>query len=93
MNRAAATELLYLALGEPLGVLLRTSDYEKARMALYAARTAAMDPALDCLQFRRSPFPDGDLVIAKGLPPAQRGRPPRTQSPTDAAQTIADLDI
>lgn len=57
--------LLYSALGEPLGLVLRTSDTERARQRLYAARRSAADPALDVLQFRLWPTEDGGLVICK----------------------------
>lgn len=58
-------ELLYLALVEPIGLLLRTNDRERARQALYRARQTLGDPALTRLQLRVSPLADGDLVIVK----------------------------
>ena len=60
--------LLYEALGEPIGLLVRTSDRERARQKLYAARREADDEALSVLQIRISPFADGeqnDLIIVK----------------------------
>lgn len=56
--------ILYQALGEPIGLLLRTSDFARARQALYRARQESGDQALAGLQFRASPgLPDGDLII------------------------------
>lgn len=57
--------ILYQALGEPIGLLLSTSDSNRARQKLYQARAAAADPALDVIQIRISPFPEGDLVLVK----------------------------
>lgn len=58
--------LLYQALAEPIGLLLKAPEREKVRQKLYQARTAIGDPALAVLQFRVSPFAEGDLVICKG---------------------------
>ena len=58
--------LLYQALGQPIGLLLRTSNFVRARQRLYAARQLAGDPDLDQLQFRASPgLVGGDLIIVK----------------------------
>ena len=58
--------LLYQALGSPIGLLLRTSDFARARQRLYQARVAAADQDLACLQFRASPgIEGGDLIIVK----------------------------
>lgn len=65
MTPAQLQEIMYLALSEPVGLLLQTSDRERARQAFYRARSAASDPALAELQFRVSPFPEGDLVICR----------------------------
>ena len=65
-SSAALQSLLYSALAEPIGLLLRTGDFTRARQKLYAARAATRDPALQILQFRASPFPqEGDLIIIK----------------------------
>jgi hypothetical protein len=63
-QQAHLASILYQALGEPIGLLLTCSDEHKARQALYAARRAAGDPALDCLQIRM--WPDGGLAIVRG---------------------------
>ncbi len=65
---AEATEILYIALGEPVGLLIRTNDLNGARARFYAARRLAMDPALAVLQLRASPVEGGELVIIKGPP-------------------------
>lgn len=57
--------ILYQALAEPIGLVLRTGDFVKARQRLYTARTAAQDTALDGLQFRAWSGTEGNLVIVK----------------------------
>lgn len=57
--------LLYQALSEPIGLLVRAPDRDRARQALYQARQQCMDPQLAQLQIRMSPWPEGDLVICK----------------------------
>jgi len=58
--------LLYAALAEPIGLLCQGEpSFALARQRLYAARKKLGDPALDILQFRASPFPEGNLVIVK----------------------------
>lgn len=59
-------ELLYQALASPLGLLLQSSDPEKCRQRLYAARRAASDQALDLLQFRIVDHGEANLAITKG---------------------------
>ncbi len=59
-------ELLYLAMAEPIGLLVTTSDWALARQRLYKARAEAQDPALAILQFRQSSIEGGELVITKG---------------------------
>lgn len=52
---AKLSDLLYLALNEPLGLWLRTSNPHRLKYALYAARAQCGDPALDKLQVRTNP--------------------------------------
>lgn len=59
------TDILYSALGEPIGLLLRCSDAALVRQKLYVARQKAQDPALQALQFRLVDLPDGDLIVIK----------------------------
>lgn len=66
---AEATEILYIALGEPIGLLIHTNDLNGARARFYAARKLAQDPALAVLQFRASPVEGGELVIIRGPVP------------------------
>ena len=58
--------VLEAALAADIGLLLRTNDPTKLRMALYAARREAGRPEFDQLQFRLSPF-EGEpgLVVCK----------------------------
>jgi hypothetical protein len=72
--------LLYQALDEPFGLLVKVSDVIRAKAAFYRARADANDPALSVIQIRTSPFPDGDLVICKGAPkPLARSAQPRLE--------------
>lgn len=66
--QSRCASILYQAFAEPIGLLLTCSDAGKARQALYAARRASADEALDCLQIRM--WPDGGLVIVRGTAPA-----------------------
>lgn len=62
----AAREILYLALSEPIGILVSTNDFERGRQMLYTTRAGLKDPALAVLQFRVSPWPEqGQIVICK----------------------------
>jgi hypothetical protein len=58
--------ILYQALAEPVGLLLRATDPERARQRLYKARSELGDPALARLQIRISPLDEGELVLVKG---------------------------
>lgn len=58
--------ILYAALSSPIGLLLQTSDFARARQRLYQARQATKDSDLAQLQFRASPgIEGGDLIIVK----------------------------
>lgn len=66
------TALLYQALSTPYGieVVVVSGSVSSARQKLYAARRAAMDPALAQLQFRASPHnPTQAIWITKGGQP------------------------
>ena len=72
----AIAALLYEALAAPIGLICQASpDFEKARAKLYATRTKLGDPALASLQFRASPFEDGNLVITKSTVELPRNAP------------------
>lgn len=63
-------ELLYQAMGSPLGIAVQTSDFLNARGRLYAARKQSGDPELDRLQLRRSLMMEPDVIwIVKGPAP------------------------
>ncbi len=68
--KPAALDILYLALAEPIGLILQCGqgERERARQALYQARTKACDAALAGLQIRISPFGEGDLVVCHQRP-------------------------
>lgn len=69
MTRTAAKTILLLALAEPIGVLLRTSNREATVRALYAAKYAAGAAAgLEGLQIRTWAGADGDVVVCHRKP-------------------------
>lgn len=58
--------LLYSALAEPIGLLCQAEpDFATARQRLYAVRRRLGDQALEVLQFRASPFAEGNLLVVK----------------------------
>lgn len=59
------TELLYRALSTEYGILVETSDREKFKMKLYAARREAKDPDLDCISIVLSSTSASELWIVK----------------------------
>jgi len=63
-------ELLYQALGTPLGIAVTVSNVPKAQQRLHQERAKLQDPDLAVLQFRTSPFqPEGEVWIVKATPP------------------------
>lgn len=80
--------ILYQALNEPIGLVLRTSDAVKARMRLYQARAASGDEALDRLQFRLAPWGRAELLITKGAAKPQEN--PSVVEP--GLNRLAELD-
>lgn len=60
-------EILYQALGSPIGIEVSAPDVAFAIQKLYKARRDSGDPDLDCLQFRRCPqAPEEKIWIVKG---------------------------
>jgi len=55
--------LLLEAVQEPIGLLISTNDFERARQKFYAVRREAKMPELDGLQIRMSPFSGGELIL------------------------------
>jgi hypothetical protein len=64
-------EFLYKALASPFGIVLRTSDVERARQKLYAARREACDESLNALGLTPSPTSPDELWIVKKAPNAE----------------------
>ena len=58
----ASLNLLYEALGTPLGIVVETNDPERLRQKLYALRKQANDPMLEALSFVISPTVPGSQV-------------------------------
>ena len=61
-------EYWYMALNSPLGVCLRTSDPERLRQRLYAARREAADPQLDSISVAISPTAEDEVWLVKRKP-------------------------
>ncbi len=60
-------EILYQAMGTPLGVAYQVSDFTNAQSRLYKARADSGDPELSRLQIRRSLAGEDNVVwIVKG---------------------------
>lgn len=71
MTQDQLVMLLGLALASPHGIVLATNDPQRAKQALYQARSKAHRPAFASLSFRTSPVsPDDELYIVKSAPPA-----------------------
>lgn len=62
-------QFLYQALRARIGICISTQDAVKSKARFYAARKAAMDPALDVLQLRGSPDDPNHLWIIKANKP------------------------
>lgn len=60
-----ATQLIWQAHASPFGLLIQTSNFQTMQQRLYKARARLADPSLNDLQFRPSPFPDGNLIITR----------------------------
>lgn len=90
MNNQNLLPLLYSALAEPYGVLIRVSDSTRAKALLYRTRAEANDPELATLQIRTSPFPDGDLVICRGGGAKAQGA---EQKRLGRSPTVEDLEL
>ena len=56
-------QILYRALGEPIGLLLATDDPVRARQKLYQARFLAKDVSLAVLRIKISTIEGGQLMI------------------------------
>lgn len=69
-------ELLYQAMGSPLGLAVKVSDFLNARARLYAARAQSGDPDLSRLRLQRSLMMEEDVIwIVKGPAPAEDSAP------------------
>lgn len=76
---SAERELLYRALAERWGVVVKTSDAPLLKQRLYAARRKLNDPDLAALSFATSPTnPDAEVWIVHNA--SQEQRPPQEGS-------------
>lgn len=78
------SELLYQALAEPIGLVIKCLDFEAFRTRLYKIKSTLADPDLACLQFRRSPFVEGNLIITKYQVEPKRAAPIRAAPISDS---------
>ena len=65
LDKAQFRTLLYLALESPIGILVATNDFARARSTFYIVRRELQDPALDILEFRPHPESKDQLIIVK----------------------------
>lgn len=65
---SVSINLLYEALGSPLGVVLQCDNVEKVRQRLYKLRADHGDADLECLHLVQSPSNPSHLWIVKKVP-------------------------
>jgi hypothetical protein len=69
MTTSIYIELLYRALDSSIGIVVRTSDPERARARFYEARRTAQNPAFDDLTICPSrSLPDTHLWLVRKRP-------------------------
>lgn len=57
--------LLYQALAEPIGLLLKVEHPQQVMQALHQVKYKAKDPSLMVLQIRMLDHPEGNIAITK----------------------------
>ena len=62
MNLTEYQIILYQALNQPHGLVLRTNDPQRLRQRFYSARAQAQDPQLDGIQILLGRLDDPQLV-------------------------------
>ena len=62
MNLTEYQTILYQALNQPFGLVLRTNDPQRLRQRFYSARAQAQDPQLDGIQILLGRLDDPQLV-------------------------------
>lgn len=62
MNLTEYQTILYQALAQPHGLVLRTNDPQRLRQRFYSARAQAQDPQLDGIQILLGRLDDPQLV-------------------------------
>lgn len=68
--KAEYSFIWYSALASPFGIIVETDDTEKLKARLYAARSEAMDPDLQNISIKVSPFNPSHLWLVKRKPDA-----------------------
>ena len=63
MNLTEYQTILYQALNQPFGLVLRTNDPQRLRQRFYSARAQAQDPQLDGIQILLGRLDDPQLVV------------------------------
>ncbi len=67
--KQSLASMLYAALSQPVGLLIRANDSTKAIAQLNNIRREAADPALGILEFRKDTHGPGTISIVKVVPP------------------------
>lgn len=93
MNTRELQLLLEAAGRAHIGLLIRTNNPEALRQRLYAARAASGAPEWAGLQFRISPFPEGQLVICKAGASSAAPRPRGPKSVPKSVPMAVPMDF
>lgn len=64
MNLTEYQTILYQALNQPFGLVLRTNDPQRLRQRFYSARAQAQDPQLDGIQILLGRFEEDPQLVA-----------------------------
>jgi len=74
MDSESFIELMYRALDSQLGIVVQTSDVERARAKFYSARRESLNPAFDDLVICPSrTLPDTHLWLVRKSPRPSNG--------------------
>lgn len=93
MTHLEASQILYLALAEPIGLFLRTSSSTQAKARLYQARIKLGDPALAGLQIRTSPIEGGDLILVKGTIQLPKVKKEESEVRPNSDETLEEMGL
>lgn len=86
MEHSVYIELLYRALDSSIGIVVKTSNVERARQRFYAARKASLNPAFEDITICPSrTLPDTHLWLVRKSPSANGASPDGQSQIKDSA--------